>query len=332
MEKIRAKHIIAMLLVLAAMAALCACNAQQADVPLASEAEIYEMQRLYRSSSLVVVAKCLRTHTDASGNVCCDVSVERTVAGTLEHLGKTLHCPLGSMKEGEEYLLYLAQGDDVYQSEDMDSFKIVGNTAFRIKNDVVYVSGSVIDMSSIETAISQAGSIISVQSESLYYKNIAALSEGSDYIFIGRVKEAPAIKPMAFRSHENGATIENELPASLLTVEVYGSVKGSLKYGSEIQVVYCPTMAEGMIDASTLKPAACDPAKLPVPVEGDTYLFFLSKGPDEKQDYYFGVNPLQLMAQLDDNDRVNVDGANRALSSFRSLDAVVRNIRKALNG
>ena len=33
MEKIRAKHIIAMLLVLAAMAALCACNAQQADVP-----------------------------------------------------------------------------------------------------------------------------------------------------------------------------------------------------------------------------------------------------------------------------------------------------------
>ena len=187
-------------------------------------------------------------------------------------------------------------------------------------------------MSSIETAISQAGSIISVQSESLYYKNIAALSEGSDYIFIGRVKEAPAIKPMAFRSHENGATIENELPASLLTVEVYGSVKGSLKYGSEIQVVYCPTMAEGMIDASTLKPAACDPAKLPVPVEGDTYLFFLSKGPDEKQDYYFGVNPLQLMAQLDDNDCVNVDGANRALSSFRSLDAVVRNIRKALNG
>ena len=39
MEKIRAKHIIAMLLILAAMAALCACNAQQADVPLASEAE-----------------------------------------------------------------------------------------------------------------------------------------------------------------------------------------------------------------------------------------------------------------------------------------------------
>ena len=162
MEKIRAKHIIAMLLVLAAMAALCACNAQQADVPLASEAEIYEMQRLYRSSSLVVVAKCLRTHTDASGNVCCDVSVERTVAGTLEHLGETLHCPLGGMKEGEEYLLYLAKGEDVYQSEDMDSFKIVGDTAFRIKNDVVYVSGSVIDMSSIETAISQAGSIISV--------------------------------------------------------------------------------------------------------------------------------------------------------------------------
>ena len=188
MEKIRAKHIIAMLLVLAAMAALCACNAQQADVPLASEAEIYEMQRLYRSSSLVVVAKCLRTHTDASGNTCCDVSVERTVAGTPEHLGKTLHCPLGSMKEGEEYLLYLAKGEDVYQSEDMDSFKIVGDTAFRIKNDVVYVSGSVIDMSSIETAISQAGSIISVQSESLYYKSIAALSEGSDYIFIGRVK------------------------------------------------------------------------------------------------------------------------------------------------
>ena len=80
MEKIRAKHIIAMLLVLAAMVALCACAAQQVNVPAASETDIHEMQRLYRSSSLVVVAKCLRTHTDASGNVCCDVSVERTVA------------------------------------------------------------------------------------------------------------------------------------------------------------------------------------------------------------------------------------------------------------
>lgn len=332
MEKIRAKHIIAMLLVLAAMVALCACAAQQVNVPAASETDIHEMQRLYRSSSLVVVAKCLRTHTDAAGNVCCDVSVERTVAGTPEHLGKTLHCPLGSMKEGEEYLLYLAKGDDVYQSEDMDSFKIVGDTAFRIKNDVVYVSGSVIDMSSIETAISQAGSIISVQSESLYYKSIAALSEGSDYIFIGRVKEAPAIKPMAFRSHENGATIENEMPASMLTVEVFGSVKGTLKYGSEIRVVYCPSMAEGMIDASTLKPAACDQNKLPVPIEGETYLFFLTNGPDEKQEYYFGVNPLQFAAKLDSYDYIYVDGSNRALSGFRTLDAVVRNIKKTLNG
>lgn len=332
MKKTGIKYMIALLWIALAMAALCACAAQQVNVPAASETDIHEMQRLYRGSSLVVVAKCLRTHTDAAGNACCDVSIERTVAGTAEHGGETLHCPLGGMKEGESYLLYLAAGDDIYQSEDMDSYKIVGDTAFRIKNGVVYTSGSVMDISDIEAAISRVNSTISAPSESMYYKNISALSTGSDYIFIGRVKKAPAARPMAFRSHENGATIENKLPASLLTVEVYGSVKGALKYGSEIQVVYCPTMAESMIDASTLKPAACESDRLPAPNEGETYLFFLSKGPDDKQDYYFGVNPLQFAAKLDSCDGIYVDGSNRALSSFRSLDAVVRNIRKVLNG
>ena len=313
-------------------AVLCACSAEPEAVPEINEADVTEMQRLYRNSSLVVVADCFRTHLDAAGRTCCDVTVERTVAGTITTGNDVLHCPNGGMKEGEIYLLYLAEGQDVYQSEDMDSYTIVGDTAFRIKNDVVYTETSVMDIADVESAIREANRVISVQGESLYYRTLSTLSKGSDYIFIGKIKEMPELSEMSFRSNENGAIIENELPASLIKVEVYGSIKGELNYGDEIEVVYCPSMADDIVDAATLKPATFSESKLPTPEEGGTYLFFLAEGPDEKQEYYFGVNPLQFIAKLSEDDCLSVSGANRALSGYRSLDAVVRNIRKAIDG
>lgn len=332
MIKISIKRLAALCMALAAMAALCACSAQQAGIPLAAEADVYDMQRLYRNASLVVVAVCGRTHTAADGSACCDISIQSVVAGSLEGQRDIIHCPNGAMKTGESYLLYLTQGEDVYQSEDMDTFEIVGGKAFPIKNGVVSTGGSIISLATIQASISAESRVISAQSETFFYKNISALSLGSDYIFIGKVLAAPAVRPTAFRSNDNGAIIENELPAAILTVEAYGSIKGELKYGSQIEIVYCPAMADDMIDAATLKPAACAQDKLPTPQEGGIYIFFLAKGPDEKQNYYFGVNPLQFIAELDEADSIKAGSANRALNGYRSLDAVVRNIKKALNG
>ena len=324
------KHTIVVMLMCIAML-LCACTATS-DAAATNDAAIHNMQRLYRSSSLVVVASCFRTHTDAAGESCADVKGERTVAGSLASSGDTLHCPSSAMKEGESYLLYLTTGDDVYQTEDVDRFSIVNDTPFRVEGDLVYASGAILDMAAIESDIANASRTVSVQLVSKYYRSVSSLSVGSDYIFIGRIKKFPKQQPMDFRSNDSGAIVENRLPASLISVEVYGSLKGGLNYGDNIQLVYCPAMCQDIIDAATLKPAACAEDKLPVPEEGGTYLFFLCKGPDEKQDYYFGVNPIQFMAELDDNNTISVGSANRAFNGYRTLDAVVKTIRKVLNG
>lgn len=311
---------------------LCSCGIETQDMPVASEADIYDMQRLYRNSSLVVVGSCYRIHTDADGNTCCDMKIERTIAGSLAEAEDTIHCKDSAMRIGTSYLVYLERGEDVYQSEDMDSFDIVDGAAYIVKNDVVYYNGSVIDIASVESGIQAENGVISAQAEMLYYKNLSALTQNSDYIFIGRVTDVPMQRLMSFRSNEDGATIENKMAASILSVDVYGSIKGELKYGSSINLVYCPMMVENMIDATTLKPTTFDFDKLPVPEEGQICLFFLMKGPDEKQEYVFGVNPLQFMVEIGDGDTVHVGSANRALSGYKSLDAVVRNIQKALNG
>ncbi len=326
------KRIAMLCALLFAVLCLCACGMETQDVPLASEADIYDMQRLYRNSSLVVVGSCYRVHTNADGNTCCDMKIERTIAGSLAEEGDTIHCANSTMKVGISYLVYLEHGEDVYQSEDMDSFDIVDGAAYAVKNDVVYYNGTVIDIAAIESGIQGESGVISAQAEPLYYKNISALTNGSDYIFIGRITDVPASKLVSFRSNEDGATIENKMFASVLSVDVYGSMKGELKYGSTISVVYCPMMVENMIDAATLKPTYFTLDKLPVPKEGQICLFFLTSGPDEKQEYLFGVNPLQFMVEVGSGDTVQVDSANRALSGYKSLDAVVRNIKKALNG
>ena len=155
------KHTIVVMLMCIAML-LCACTATS-DAAATNDAAIHNMQRLYRSSSLVVVASCFRTHTDAAGESCADVKVERPVAGSLASSGDTLHCPSSAMKEGESYLLYLTTGDDVYQTEDVDRFSIVNDTPFRVEGDLVYASGAILDMAAIESDIANASRTVSVQ-------------------------------------------------------------------------------------------------------------------------------------------------------------------------
>ena len=87
--------------------------------------------------------------------------------------------------------------------------------------------------------------------------------------------------------------------AAMLRVEVYGSLKGTLRYGQSIPVVYCPALCDEMTDAATLQSLPYDALDAAAPKKDGICLFFLVNSPDPKQDMYFAVNPIQGFAALD---------------------------------
>lgn len=294
------------------------------------EKALADMQRLYKSAALVVVGECLQTHLNGAGEQCGDIVVTQTVAGTAADPNDVLHCPNAQMKVGDKYLLYLANGEDVYQSEDSDGFVPVAGGVFKLDGDDILLENGTISLGDVKTDIQKANKVISARGESYYYKNINELSNQTDFIFIGKVRSVPVMEQTRFRSNDGGSVTENELSAAILDVEVYGSIKGTLAYGQTINLVYCPAMCQGIIDAATLRSAGIRERDIPVPSENGIYLFFLSKGPDEKQDYYFGINQAQFAVPLNKDNTIAAGAQNKALSAFRSLNAVVTIIKKAI--
>ncbi|HPK14562.1 MAG: hypothetical protein BWY35_02323 [Firmicutes bacterium ADurb.Bin248] len=314
-------------LLIAALFFACACSsatgARAADERVWSDA-----QRIYRSSSLVVLGECVRAHLNEDGVTCYDLTVGEVLAGRASE-GDLIHCADGAMKEGQTYLLYLAdENSAVYYSEDASNYKLLTEDPLPVSEDgEVAFPGARLPLGDIRANIEEQNEIVSSPSETYYYKDLSALAKACHEIFIGRAADVPELSDTRFRSDSAGATIENALPAATLQVEVYGSLKGALRYGEKVPVVYCPALCDEMTDAATLKPLTYDAADAAVPVKGGVYLFFLLGSPDLKQDMYFAVNPIQGFAALDEKDRVHVTYLNRALFGYYSLDALVKDIR-----
>ncbi len=327
------KNRLKLMAVLVAMLCFLSACTVFTSAPASDERLLSDAQRFYRGASAVVMGECVALHTNASGVPCCDLVVDQVLAGTAAGEDDIIHCTQGTMKEGETYLLYLGEGEDVHQSEDNDGYTLLTEAPLRVSQRglVQFANGS-LSMEAITAAILQADSVVTIPSVSYYHKTISGLAQASEQIFIGRVVSVPAFTDMRFRSHEDGASVENTLPASLIEVEAYGSVKGALRYGERIKVVYCPAMCGDVIDAATLKPVTYDESRAPVPEKDGVYLFFLTSGPDAKQSYYFGVNPLQAIAKLDRSDSISVTYVNRALSGYRSLSLVIEMIKEAIKG
>lgn len=287
-----------------------------------------DAQRLYRNASLVVMGTCVRTHLNEEGLSCYDLEVDDVLAGSASQ-GDFIHCTDGAMKEGETYLLYLASDDsEVYYSENTSNYTLLTDEPLPVTADgEVLFSGMKLSLQDIRENISEQNSIVAAPSDTFYYNDLAALTNASSQIFIGRVADIPELTDMRFRADSASSTIENTLPASVMEVEVYGSLKGNLRYGDEIQVVFCPALCDEITDAATLKSLSYTATDAIEPEEDGVYLFFLVHSPDAKQSYYFGVNPIQGFAELDSSDRVHVTYLNKALSSYYSLDALVRDIR-----
>ena len=306
---------------------MCACSSVTGTK--ATDERIWsDAQRLYRDASLVVMGSCVRTHLNEEGIACYDLEVNDVLAGSASK-GDLIHCTDGVMKESETYLLYLASDDaDVYYSENTANYTLLTDEPLPVTADgEVLFSGAKLSLREIRANISEQSSIVAAPSDLFYYKDLAALVNASSQIFIGRVADIPALTGTRFRADSASSTIENTLPASVIQVEAYGTLKGSLRYGEVIQVIYCPALCDEITDAATLKSLAYTAINATVPQEDGIYLFFLVHSPDAKQSYYFGVNPIQGLVELDSSDRVHVTYLNSALSGHYSLDALVRDIR-----
>lgn len=307
---------------------LCAC-ATPVGVQNPDERAFSDAQRIYRDSSLVVSGTCLQMHTDADGNNCYDLKVEEVIAGNAS-LGDIIHITDGSMKTGESYLLYLDLGEDAYYTEDSYGYTLVSDGALHISDGNVTMGNTKVSLSELKRNISSMKSVITMPYLSYYYSTLNELALAVDEIFIGEVVRMPAMADYSFRANADGTSMENTMPASIVRIRVFGSSTGIHNYGDTISMIYAPAMSANVMDAATLQPRSFSEKQVPSLQVGDIYIFFLIKGPDAKQDYYFPVNPMQGYTALEGNS-VRSTYVNTALSSYRDLDALITDIRSTLD-
>ncbi|MEA5060401.1 MAG: hypothetical protein EOM66_08370 [Clostridia bacterium] len=288
-----------------------------------------EARQNYRDASLVVSGVCTQSYIDADGEDCYDLSIEQVLAGQAEP-GDTIHCN-AAMDIGQRYLLYLQQGENVFHTEDMLGYTLVSGEPLALADGKVFYGGQSVDLNTLLQDMASLNTMISAPSVFYYYDEISALAQAADDIFIGRVSSAPVLADTQFRSQNSGATVERTVPASVVEITAYGGIRGALKYGDKIKLVYAPDMNADVLNAATLTAEPYTEAQTPVLEAGDIYLFFTLKGPDAKQSYYFLINPMQGFVSVT-GDLLDSSSGNRALRNIQSLDVAVNAIRKALQG
>ncbi|MCE5236189.1 MAG: hypothetical protein ABFC62_07665 [Clostridiaceae bacterium] len=324
------RKILAAALLAVLFAGLCASCAIPANVSRSQgdEHALTALKQSYRSASVVLRGVCVQTHTDLSGALCADVEVKEVLAGkTLT--GGIVHCVSGGLKEGGSYLLFLGQGADVHYSEDEPAYSVIESDAVEESGSSFKLKSTGITLTEIRKELRRLDAVIGAPATSYYYMSLGELAAAADEIFLGQVVQAPELTNTAFRSQEGGGTVEQELPASVARVSAYGAVKGALKYGDTVDLIYAPAMSADVVDAATLTATTYGESAVPPLKEGAVYLFFLVRGPDPKQSYYFSVNPFQGYVPVK-NDSLSVSYVNKALVPYAELAPLVRDVRAIL--
>jgi hypothetical protein len=286
---------------------------------------LQEARRQYRNSSLVVRGKCVETHIDTKGLACYDLEITEVIAGEAD-TGDVIHSGK-AMDTGGEYLLYLSEGEDALYAEDTAGYTLEAGP-LPVKDGSVLWDGTNIGYSELMRDIGEMSSVIVAPAKTYYYNKLEDLVKASDEIFIGRVTQMPRLREIPFRTRDEGVSTESSPLASVVTVQAFGSVKGSTRYGDTVELVYSREMAANLLYADTL---AALTERYPVSLlrEGDLYVFFLNRGPDAKQSYMFPVNVYQGSVRLS-GDTLYAPNSNSALEGYDSLVPLVRDMRKAL--
>ena len=284
-----------------------------------------DVRQSYRSASLVVSGICEDTFAAADGCIVSRVRVDEVIAGRAQK-GDLLQIK-DQLVQDKEYLLYLGNGEDVHYAEDQHRYVSVSAEPFIIVGEDVKYGGSTYSLEDIIHDMAEMDKTVTAHGAVYSYNDIYALKDASESIFIGRVMEVSPLKNIRFRSQEGGSTVEKSTPASVVTLTVYGSVKGAIGYGSSVQLMYIPQSVGGMTDGATLEPVSRGQEDIIELTEGDTYLFFIAEDPDAKQDYAFPVNPIQGWVKID-NDMLTASDANAALAGYDTLPQLIADMRK----
>lgn len=322
------KTVLSLAAMLMACIMLCSCapNTEIASISIQPEERILQDARQhYRSASLVVRGNCLLSHIDSEGKECFDVEISSIIAGDAE-LGDIVHCSSMQLNPGEEYLLYLGEGEDVFHTEDTSGYVPLHEVPLRIVDNEVLWENNRISLDVLERDIAQQKLIVSAPAKSYYYEELSSLVAASDQIFIGRVKRISQWSPMTVRSTENGASVERSIVTSLVTIEAFGSIKGKFKYADTATLINASEKITDLLDSETLRPMDYSSYEVPYLKEGEIYLFFLEEGPDAKQDYYFPINQIQGYAKLD-GEALSAAISNEALNDEDTLTPLVQRIR-----
>ena len=308
---------------------LISCAAPAASVSVSStgseERVLSDVRTQYRNAKLIVAGICTGSHIDTAGETCYDLSVTKVYAGRAA-VGDAIHCASNSMNMGESYLLFLQEGPDVNYSEDTSGYTLDGQPRQIVDNEVIW-DGKRLSLQEFQSEIQQLGSIISAPAPVYYYDSLNGLAAAADNVFIGRVQSLPQAEDMAF-SIRNGGTVEKlQYSSSIATIEVYGVMKGALSYGDTLQMVMSPGRVDSTLDSSTLTHMDFTAGQTPFLQQGGVYVFFLIKGPDVKQPYFFPVNPVQGYVALI-GDTLHVCKANAPLQGYIKLPALADAIQR----
>lgn len=302
-----------MLLYALALSLLISACSKTVLSPSAESPVLSELRSSYRAASIIATVTCMQSQTNAEGLSLATLAVSETLAG--DHSLTELLSQRGDMTPGNDYLVYL-------QAESgQEHYKVIIAAPWDKNADTAAFGNDVLPLSALRNDIAQLQSVISAPAETLYYNNLDLLVEASDLVFIGKVNASPELSETSFREESGAATIEHSRPASIVHVQAYGSIKGALKYDETLSFVYAPAYVSDLIDSTTLTPFACSEDDI-IPLEAGYYVFFLKKGPDAKQAYYFGVNPLQSYVKLD-KDSLICAKANGALAPYGTLPAML---------
>ncbi|MEL7610298.1 MAG: hypothetical protein AAGU74_12470 [Bacillota bacterium] len=324
------KKLFIMLLALCTLLSACAAPVKEsAKLEIQPNELVLQSARTqYRSASLVVRGICTREHKDANGNPCYDVEVTTVIAGDCA-VGNIVHCSSSVLELGGEYLMYLKQGEDAYYSEDTTGYILLDNSPLLIKDGKVTWDNISIDVGVLLADIAGQRSVIVAPATSYYYAQLNALAAGTQQIFIG-VVESIATQEREFRTVDNGASTENTRRVSIAKIQAYGSIKGELKYGDAITLIQARQSTVETVDDKTLSVKTFGATQIPSLVEGGVYLFFVNRGPDPKQEYYFPVNPVQGYVALD-GDALKPSSANEALNGYKELTQLVQRLHYTLS-
>ncbi len=325
MKKLRPKIIITSILL--ALFTLLLCISPDVSRKGASQRAraLSELRNVYREAELVATGECVSAFTDINGEERRVMKLDEVVAGSAA-VGDEVKCATDLMAVGERYLMYLELSGDKNEPE---TYSLLTKSALKLSEGKVKTGTVSIAYEEVLIDIRALMNVIAAPSELYYYHDIQALTDSCDAIFIGSVTSLGDFDSMQFRSEDNGASIQNTLLAAKADVEVYGAIKGAMKYGDKVTFIISPDMGGSMIDAQTLKTVGSSFGSIPQLMLSRTYVFFALRGPDSKQLYYYPINPIQGYVRIK-GEELWVNDSNELLAKYYALTPLVNDIKRAL--